>query len=67
MSFWKENRFVITGGSGFLGSKVVTKLQTLGATQITVPRSKNYDLREHEAVAGGRKKICQHRDCLRIS
>lgn len=50
MSFWSENRFVVTGGSGFLGSHVVRALEARGAQQITVPRSAGYDLREHEAV-----------------
>jgi GDP-L-fucose synthase len=50
MSFWSDNRFVVTGGSGFLGSCVVRALQVRGATEIVVPRSADYDLREHEAV-----------------
>ncbi len=50
MSFWSENRFVVTGGSGFLGSRVVRALQVRGAAEIFVPRSADYDLREHVAV-----------------
>jgi GDP-L-fucose synthase len=50
MSFWSDNRFVVTGGSGFLGSCVVRALQARGASEIVVPRSADYDLREHEAV-----------------
>ncbi len=50
MSFWTDNRFVVTGGSGFLGSAVVRGLHRRGATNVVVPRSRDYDLREHEAV-----------------
>lgn len=50
MTFWTDNRFVVTGGAGFLGSAVVRGLQSRGANHIFVPRSKEYDLREHEAV-----------------
>jgi GDP-L-fucose synthase len=43
-------RVVVTGGSGFLGRRVVAKLQERGCTAITVPRSREYDLRERAAV-----------------
>lgn len=50
MSFWTDNRFVVTGGAGFLGSRVVHTLRQRGAESIFVPRSAQYDLREHDAV-----------------
>jgi GDP-L-fucose synthase len=46
MSFWKNRRVVVSGGSGFLGSFVVKNLRVAGCGEITVPRSREYDLRE---------------------
>ena len=50
MDFWKDQTFVVTGGSGFLGTYVVEALKRRGAVQIFVPRSAEYDLRQQEAV-----------------
>jgi GDP-L-fucose synthase len=41
---------MVTGGSGFLGSYVVEKLQEKGCRDIFVPRSKDYNLVEMEGV-----------------
>jgi GDP-L-fucose synthase len=49
-NFWRGKSVVVTGGAGFLGSLVVAKLRERGATDIFVPRSKNYDLRDLVAV-----------------
>ncbi len=46
MSYWNNRRVVVSGGSGFLGSFVVEKLRAAGCQEITVPRSREYDLRE---------------------
>jgi len=43
-------RIVVTGGSGFLGSNVVKKLEERGCKEIFVPRSRDYNLVEIEAV-----------------
>jgi GDP-L-fucose synthase len=48
--FWNNKRVVVTGGSGFLGSFVVEKVQQRGAAEVFVPRSKDYDLRDVDAV-----------------
>ena len=50
MSFWPNKRVLVTGGSGFLGSFVVEILKARGCKDIFVPRSKDYDLVEMNAV-----------------
>jgi len=49
-TFWQAKRVVVTGGAGFLGSNVVTKLRERGCKEILIPRSADYDLREKEAI-----------------
>ena len=49
-NYWNERRVTITGGSGFLGSFVVEKLRERGASEIFVPRSKDYDLRKPDRI-----------------
>jgi len=47
---WPTERIVVTGGAGFLGSYVIEVLRARGATEIFVPRSKDYDLVDMGAV-----------------
>lgn len=49
-NFWNNKRVVVTGGGGFLGSFVVEKLKERGATDIFIPRKKEYDLTQREAI-----------------
>jgi GDP-L-fucose synthase len=46
----KGSRVVVTGGAGFLGSYIVEKLQDRGCRDVIVPRKKDYDLTNEDAV-----------------
>jgi GDP-L-fucose synthase len=50
MSFWTNKRVTVTGGAGFLGSFVLEKLSERGCRNVFVPRSREYDLVDMEAV-----------------
>lgn len=50
MNYWENKRVLLTGGSGFLGSFVVNKLEDMGCKDIFIPRSSDYDLVEMEDV-----------------
>jgi len=46
MSFWNGRRVMVTGGSGFLGSRVVHGLGERGCRDVFVPEHSSYDLVE---------------------
>ncbi len=50
MGYWSSRRVVVTGGAGFLGSHVVGRLRALPVEEVIVPRSRDYDLTDPEAV-----------------
>lgn len=47
---WHNQRVIVTGGAGFLGSFVTEKLRERGAADIIIPRCRDYDLRTPEAI-----------------
>jgi GDP-L-fucose synthase len=50
MGYFSTRRALITGGAGFLGSYVVDNFRKKGCKDIFIPRSKDYNLVENEAV-----------------
>jgi GDP-L-fucose synthase len=50
MTFWQNQRVVVTGGAGFLGRHVVAALEHRGAADIVVPLRETYDLRDRDAI-----------------
>ncbi len=47
--FWATRRVLVTGGNGFLGSRVVARLRERGAVDIRAPRASELNLVEREA------------------
>ena len=57
--FWSGKKVLVTGGAGFLGRYVVTRLEEKGAT-VSVPRIEDYDLRRFEDCL----KACDGQDLV---
>lgn len=49
-NFWSNKRICVTGGSGFLGSFLLRKLEARGARSVFVPRVEQYDLVELDSI-----------------
>src|SRR5436190_1696841 len=49
-NFWQNKRVIVTGGGGFLGSFVIEHLKQRGASDIFIPRKKDYDLTDRHAI-----------------
>ena len=60
--------YLVTGGAGFLGSRIVAELQRNGVSDIFVPRSAAYDLRTEDGVrnvlADARPRVVIHAAAL---
>ncbi len=50
-NFWSGKRVTVTGGGGFLGSFIVEKLRSRGATEVFVPRKADYDLVNPQSIS----------------
>ncbi len=50
MSILRDGRIVITGGAGFLGRHLCSELERRGSTNLMIPRSRDYDLRDAQAI-----------------
>ena len=50
MKFWESRRVLVTGGGGFLGRALVSRLARSAPAEILAPRASELDLRERDAV-----------------
>lgn len=59
-SFWNHQRVVVTGGMGFVGRHVVSRLRKCGAAEIVIPDHKTVDLREYAHC----RSLVEHADLV---
>src|SRR5690348_890616 len=45
-----KKRITVTGGAGFLGAHIVEQLRARGCSSVFVPRRRDYDLTQTDAV-----------------
>lgn len=48
--FWQDKRVCVTGGAGFLGSFVTTKLRERGAADVFIPKIEKYNLVQADSI-----------------
>jgi GDP-L-fucose synthase len=48
--FWPDHTVLVTGGSGFLGRALCSRLRARGVERLATPSSADYDLRKPDAV-----------------
>jgi GDP-L-fucose synthase len=51
MGFWSDQRVVVTGGTGFLGTRLTGALHTLGCASVNGLGKGDYDLRRADDIA----------------
>jgi uncharacterized protein YbjT (DUF2867 family) len=51
----RGRRVMVTGGSGFLGRRVVAELQAAGTADLFVPTRADFDLRTSDGVRRGNR------------